>query len=172
MKAKGLRQSELPDPLSEENLLRQSGRGLLLIKAFVDEFEMRKAPPLGTEVRLVFHRNEAELNREQEVESVSVKLTTRQVGDVTVIDAVGTDHVGRRIECVSRHDSRSFSERKSKAASEPWRCQLYRQLGHRRDGFRIYERDQSRWPVEAPEPDQARERSAADHEAVHGFRGL
>jgi serine/threonine-protein kinase RsbW len=49
----------LPDPLSEENLLRQSGRGLLLIKAFVDEFAMRKAPPLGTEVRMVFHRSEA-----------------------------------------------------------------------------------------------------------------
>ena len=54
----GYEPEELPDPLSEENLLRQSGRGLLLIKAFVDEFDMRKAPPLGTEVRLVFHRNE------------------------------------------------------------------------------------------------------------------
>ena len=32
----GFEPSELPDPLSEENLLRQSGRGLLLIKAFVD----------------------------------------------------------------------------------------------------------------------------------------
>ena len=54
----GFEAAELPDPLSEENLLRQSGRGLLLIKAFVDEFAMRKAPPLGTEVRMVFHRNE------------------------------------------------------------------------------------------------------------------
>jgi serine/threonine-protein kinase RsbW len=53
----GFEPEELPDPLSEENLLRQSGRGLLLIKAFVDEFEMHKAPPLGTEVRLVFHRS-------------------------------------------------------------------------------------------------------------------
>jgi serine/threonine-protein kinase RsbW len=55
----GFEPAELPDPLSEENLLRQSGRGLLLIKAFVDEFEMRKSPPLGTEVRLVFYRSEA-----------------------------------------------------------------------------------------------------------------
>jgi serine/threonine-protein kinase RsbW len=51
----GFEAAELPDPLSEENLLRQSGRGLLLIKAFVDEFGMRKAAPLGTEVRMVFH---------------------------------------------------------------------------------------------------------------------
>jgi serine/threonine-protein kinase RsbW len=43
----------LPDPLAEENLLRQSGRGLLLIKAFVDEFHVRRAQPSGTEVRMV-----------------------------------------------------------------------------------------------------------------------
>jgi serine/threonine-protein kinase RsbW len=43
----------LPDPLAEENLLRQSGRGLLLIQAFMDEFEIRKAEPGGTEVRMV-----------------------------------------------------------------------------------------------------------------------
>jgi len=49
--------SELPDPLAEENLLRQSGRGLLLIQAFVDEFSMHRAqPPLGTEVNLVVHK--------------------------------------------------------------------------------------------------------------------
>lgn len=54
----GFETEELPDPLAEENLLRQSGRGLLLIQAFVDEFSMKKAePPMGTEVRLVVHRN-------------------------------------------------------------------------------------------------------------------
>ncbi|HYL36006.1 MAG TPA: ATP-binding protein [Bryobacteraceae bacterium] len=45
--------SELPDPLAEENLLRQSGRGLLLIQAFVDEFQVRRGEPRGTEVRMV-----------------------------------------------------------------------------------------------------------------------
>lgn len=45
--------SALPDPLAEENLLRQSGRGLLLIQAFVDEFEVRRRQPSGTEVRMV-----------------------------------------------------------------------------------------------------------------------
>jgi serine/threonine-protein kinase RsbW len=54
----GFEPKDLPDPLAEENLLRQSGRGLLLIKAFVDEFEMHKAPPpLGTEVNLVVYRS-------------------------------------------------------------------------------------------------------------------
>jgi serine/threonine-protein kinase RsbW len=49
----GFERTELPNPLDEENLLRQSGRGLLLIEAFVDEFSIHPAPPLGTEIRMV-----------------------------------------------------------------------------------------------------------------------
>jgi serine/threonine-protein kinase RsbW len=45
---------ELPDPLSEENLLRNSGRGIFLIKAFMDEVQVRRTQqPKGTEVTLV-----------------------------------------------------------------------------------------------------------------------
>lgn len=47
--------SQLPDPLAEENLLRHSGRGILLMQAFMDEFEIRPREPKGTEVRLVKH---------------------------------------------------------------------------------------------------------------------
>jgi serine/threonine-protein kinase RsbW len=43
----------VPDPLEEGNLLRQSGRGLLLIRAFVDEFHVLPGQPRGTEVRMV-----------------------------------------------------------------------------------------------------------------------
>lgn len=61
----GFEPQELPDPLAEENLLRQSGRGLLLIQAFVDEFSMRKAePPMGTEVKLVVNRTSTESQQE------------------------------------------------------------------------------------------------------------
>ena len=49
----GFEVGSVPDPLLSENLLRQSGRGLLLIRAFVDEFELRPREPGGTEVRLV-----------------------------------------------------------------------------------------------------------------------
>lgn len=45
--------SSLPDPLAPENLLRQSGRGLLLIRAFMDDFDLHPRPGGGTEVRLV-----------------------------------------------------------------------------------------------------------------------
>jgi serine/threonine-protein kinase RsbW len=49
----GFERTALPDPLADENLLRQSGRGLLLMEAFVDEFEMKRVPPLGTQVKMV-----------------------------------------------------------------------------------------------------------------------
>ncbi len=43
----------LPDPLAEENLLRHSGRGIFLVKSFMDEFLVRRLDPSGTEVILV-----------------------------------------------------------------------------------------------------------------------
>ena len=43
----------LPDPLAQENLLRHSGRGIFLIKAFMDDFQVRRLEPSGTEVTLV-----------------------------------------------------------------------------------------------------------------------
>lgn len=49
----GFDMNALPDPLANENLLRHSGRGLLLIQAFMDEFEMRAREPKGAEVKMV-----------------------------------------------------------------------------------------------------------------------
>jgi serine/threonine-protein kinase RsbW len=49
----GFDMGELPDPLANENLLRHSGRGLLLIQAFMDEFQIRPLEPKGTEVKMV-----------------------------------------------------------------------------------------------------------------------
>ncbi len=43
----------LPDPLADHNLLQQSGRGIFLIRAFVDAFEVQRLSPAGTEVKLV-----------------------------------------------------------------------------------------------------------------------
>jgi len=50
---KGFDLASLPDPLSEENLLRNSGRGIFLIRAFMDELQIRRLSPAGTEVTLV-----------------------------------------------------------------------------------------------------------------------
>ena len=43
----------LPDPLSPENLMCTSGRGIFLVRSFMDEFQIRRLEPAGTEVTLV-----------------------------------------------------------------------------------------------------------------------
>ncbi len=49
--------TSLPDPLAPENLMRQSGRGILLIRAFMDEFDLHPRAGGGTEVRLAKRLN-------------------------------------------------------------------------------------------------------------------
>jgi serine/threonine-protein kinase RsbW len=51
---KGLDLEKLPDPLAPENLLRGSGRGIFLIRSFMDEVHFRQLHP-GTELTLVKH---------------------------------------------------------------------------------------------------------------------
>jgi serine/threonine-protein kinase RsbW len=51
---KGLDPEGLPDPLAEENLLKTSGRGIFLIRSFMDEVKIRDLHP-GTEITLVKH---------------------------------------------------------------------------------------------------------------------
>jgi len=51
---KGLEESQIPDPLSPENLLKPSGRGIFLIRSFMDEVRIRNMQP-GTEVTLIKH---------------------------------------------------------------------------------------------------------------------
>lgn len=49
----GFEMTKVPDPLAKENLLKESGRGILLMQAFVDEFQVRRLHPNGTEVTMV-----------------------------------------------------------------------------------------------------------------------
>ena len=48
----GLDPNTLPDPLAPENLLRGSGRGIFLIRSFMDEVNFRQLHP-GTELTLI-----------------------------------------------------------------------------------------------------------------------
>ena len=43
----------LPDPCAGENLFRSSGRGIFLIRSFMDEFQIRRLAPGGLEVVLI-----------------------------------------------------------------------------------------------------------------------
>jgi serine/threonine-protein kinase RsbW len=51
---RGLDPASLPDPLAPENLLRCCGRGIFLIRSFMDEVSFRQLHP-GTELTLVKH---------------------------------------------------------------------------------------------------------------------
>jgi serine/threonine-protein kinase RsbW len=48
----GIDPATLPDPLAPENLLKQSGRGIFLIRAFMDEVHFRSRSP-GTEITMI-----------------------------------------------------------------------------------------------------------------------
>lgn len=47
--------SRVPDPLAVENLLRVSGRGIFLIRTFMDELRIEHPAGSGTEVIMVKH---------------------------------------------------------------------------------------------------------------------
>lgn len=55
----GLNPDTLPDPLAPENILRGSGRGIFLIRAFMDEVNFRQLHP-GTELTLIKYRTPAQ----------------------------------------------------------------------------------------------------------------
>jgi serine/threonine-protein kinase RsbW len=49
----GFDPKHIPDPLADENLLNVSGRGIFLIRSFMDEFRVEHINGKGTEVTLV-----------------------------------------------------------------------------------------------------------------------
>jgi serine/threonine-protein kinase RsbW len=49
----GFDYDHLPDPCDPANLLKSSGRGIFLVRSFMDDFSLRRIPNQGTEVRFV-----------------------------------------------------------------------------------------------------------------------
>ena len=49
----GFDPEELADPLAPENLLKGSGRGIFLIRNFMDDVSLQKVPGGGMEIRMV-----------------------------------------------------------------------------------------------------------------------
>jgi serine/threonine-protein kinase RsbW len=56
----GFDPSTLADPLAQENLLKSTGRGILLMRSFMDEMTFQRAAEGGMEVRMVKRRDNAE----------------------------------------------------------------------------------------------------------------
>jgi serine/threonine-protein kinase RsbW len=51
---KGLDMDKIPDPLAPENLLKTSGRGIFLMRSFMDQVEIHPSQA-GTEIKLIKH---------------------------------------------------------------------------------------------------------------------
>jgi serine/threonine-protein kinase RsbW len=51
---KGLDLNKIPDPLAPDNLLKTSGRGIFLIRSFMDEVQIHPSQA-GTEIKLIKH---------------------------------------------------------------------------------------------------------------------
>jgi serine/threonine-protein kinase RsbW len=49
----GFDPEEVANPLAPENLLKSSGRGIFLIKNFMDDVQLQRAPEGGMEIRMV-----------------------------------------------------------------------------------------------------------------------
>lgn len=47
---RGFNLEDVPDPLAEENLLKTSGRGIFLMRTFMDEFDVRRGTRGGAEL--------------------------------------------------------------------------------------------------------------------------
>jgi serine/threonine-protein kinase RsbW len=49
----GFDPEEVADPLAPENILKSSGRGIFLIRSFMDDVQLRRGQTRGMEVRMV-----------------------------------------------------------------------------------------------------------------------
>jgi serine/threonine-protein kinase RsbW len=49
----GFDPSSIPDPLAPENVLKSSGRGIFIIRSFMDEMVLQRAPEGGMELVMV-----------------------------------------------------------------------------------------------------------------------
>ena len=49
----GFDPAEVADPLAPENLLKASGRGIFLIRSFMDQVQVQRAPEGGMEIKMI-----------------------------------------------------------------------------------------------------------------------
>lgn len=49
----GFDAASIPNPLEENNILKTSGRGIFIIRSFMDEFQVRRLPNDGNEIMMV-----------------------------------------------------------------------------------------------------------------------
>lgn len=78
----GFQLQEVRDPLNNHNLLRDSGRGIFLARAGMNELTVRRLDPCGTEVLMIKEFS-------KETPTMNLAINNRQVDGVTVMDVTG-----------------------------------------------------------------------------------
>lgn len=89
----GFNPGDVPDPTAGDNILRTSGRGLLLMRAFMDDVIVRSGAAGGTEVVLVKSLPVLPGGGEEE-SKVSLSASIREVDGVSILDLSGRITLG------------------------------------------------------------------------------
>jgi anti-sigma B factor antagonist len=89
----GFDPASVPDPRKAENLLRDTGRGLLMMQSLMDRVEIQKAASRGTEVRMIKYLFKSSATSEEDP-TMSLKVTPRQADGVTILDLSGRITLG------------------------------------------------------------------------------
>ena len=82
----GFDPGSVPDPLNPENLMRASGRGVFLMRCFMDEVSVRQPASCGLEVTMIKYFSQT-ISKEDK--KVSLKASSRLVDGVTIVDLSG-----------------------------------------------------------------------------------
>ena len=90
---RGINLTEIPNPLAPENLLKTSGRGIFLMRSFMDVVEIRPSQT-GTEVKLIKHVHGKSGGGKERVSAMSMKLCTRLLDGVSIVDCSGRMTLG------------------------------------------------------------------------------
>jgi len=79
---------------------------------------------------------------------MKMMITTRQVGDVTIVDIQGRLVVGEESDAVRRQIRELVRQGNKKASFESWPGRLHRQPGIGRPGGRLFDRAAARGRAE------------------------
>lgn len=96
----GFDPAQVADPTKPENLMRDSGRGILMMNNLMDEVTIHSAPGQGTEVRMIKAIAGSINQKHGEEQSMSLKIASRQVDGVTVLDFEGRIVLGEPTEAI------------------------------------------------------------------------
>ena len=181
---KGFKLTDVPDPLAEENILSTSGRGIFLMRAFMDEFDVVPGATGGAEIvmskwlpgaenghamasrRIGQRYGSAERSLS---ECMALHATYRDSGVVTVVDLGGRIVLGDGSALLRKTVRRVAGRQSHENSDQSGGRELHRQFRDRRTGACLHFGENARRGAEAAASDQEGSRHAADHQALYSI---